>query len=221
MTAEVFHMRSFRRAFTLIELLVVIAIIAILAAILFPVFSQAREKAREITCASNCRQVGMALTMYIQDYDECLPLNNHSGEAAGWLLTAQPYIRSKLLYRCPSDRSVNWETPLPGQSALRLSSFATNAYLTPRGGFMTLASIRRSAECVYLAELGDNRTGDHLHPQLWPRPGYDGFTLDPLVELATRRHQDGASYVFVDGHAKHHRFEQTWSPPERDWYFPG
>src|SRR5260370_37829686 len=59
-----------KRAFTLIELLVVIAIIAILAAILFPVFAQARDKARHAACLSNCKQIGLAVTMYANDYDE-------------------------------------------------------------------------------------------------------------------------------------------------------
>jgi prepilin-type N-terminal cleavage/methylation domain-containing protein/prepilin-type processing-associated H-X9-DG protein len=207
-----------RRAFTLIELLVVIAIIAILAAILFPVFAQAREKARAISCVSNLRQVGAALTMYTQDYDESLPLDSHSGTVASWVEAAQPYIKSRLLYRCPSDQSANWNAPLPGQTNLRLSSYATNAYLSPGGGFTTLASIVRPAECVYLAELADNRTGDHLHAPSWiPRPG---GSVDPTTEVAIRRHQEGSDYVFVDGHAKWHRFEQTWNYPQRDWYFP-
>ena len=63
-----------KHAFTLIELLVVIAIIAILAAILFPVFAQARESARQTTCLSNMRQIGLAVRMYTQDYDETLPI---------------------------------------------------------------------------------------------------------------------------------------------------
>ncbi len=65
-----------RHAFTLIELLVVIAIIAILAAILFPVFAQAREKARQIACLSNMKQIGLGIKMYAQDYDELFPMGN-------------------------------------------------------------------------------------------------------------------------------------------------
>src|SRR5262249_25031247 len=72
------RVRASMRAFTLIELLVVIAIIAILAAILFPVFAQAREKARAISCLSNERQIGIALMLYLQDYDETYP-QEHPG----------------------------------------------------------------------------------------------------------------------------------------------
>jgi prepilin-type N-terminal cleavage/methylation domain-containing protein len=67
------------KAFTLIELLVVIAIIAILAAILFPVFAQAREKARAISCLSNTKQIGLATLMYVQDYDEMFPFSTDFG----------------------------------------------------------------------------------------------------------------------------------------------
>src|SRR5215471_3581953 len=72
------YARGFRSAFTLIELLVVIAIIAVLAAILFPVFSQAREKARAISCLSNGQQTGLALMLYLQDYDEKYPQEHPS-----------------------------------------------------------------------------------------------------------------------------------------------
>src|SRR5439155_495608 len=83
-------MSRFRRGFTLIELLVVIAIIAILAAILFPVFAQAREKARQATCQSNLKQLGNALAMYVQDYDERFPLLDGNGNAAPGTIYTQP-----------------------------------------------------------------------------------------------------------------------------------
>ena len=75
--------RAEASGFTLIELLVVIAIIAILAAILFPVFAQAREAARKTTCLSNMKQIGPAMMMYIQDYDETYPQSEYGGGAHG------------------------------------------------------------------------------------------------------------------------------------------
>src|SRR5436189_5131279 len=77
--------RQRQTAFTLIELLVVIAIIAVIAAILFPVFAQARAKARQAACFSNLRQIGVALGMYVQDHDEHLPNGCHWGRAWAWL----------------------------------------------------------------------------------------------------------------------------------------
>src|SRR5947199_5029773 len=85
-------MRS--RAFTLIELLVVIAIIAILAAILFPVFAQAREKARQATCQSNLKQIGTAFSLYLQDFDESFPNTGVQVLWTGrfWRWPLQPYL---------------------------------------------------------------------------------------------------------------------------------
>jgi general secretion pathway protein G len=76
-----FCQRRFLSAFTLIELLVVIAIIALLAAIIFPVFAQARGKAREVVCLSNLRQLGLAVQMYSQDYDGLLPFGKDASDA--------------------------------------------------------------------------------------------------------------------------------------------
>jgi prepilin-type N-terminal cleavage/methylation domain-containing protein len=101
--------------FTLIELLVVIAIIAILAAILFPVFARAREKARSAVCQSNLKQIGNALMMYVQDYDERLPVGR---TWCAWRDTANNYQYYQQLY--PYVK--NWQTDMgmPERCALRL-----------------------------------------------------------------------------------------------------
>src|SRR4051812_36152943 len=103
---------SRRRGFTLIELLVVIAIIAVLAAILFPVFAQAREKARQSVCLSNVKQQGHAVMMYAQDYDETIVPwwvenkvpTNPPGWAIYfyWYVNLLPYVKNIQIFRCPS-----------------------------------------------------------------------------------------------------------------------
>jgi prepilin-type N-terminal cleavage/methylation domain-containing protein/prepilin-type processing-associated H-X9-DG protein len=90
-------------AFTLIELLVVIAIIAILAAILFPVFAQAREKARQTSCLSNTKQLALAHLMYAQDYDEKLVTSWCFGFPGEFSFFVQPYIKNLAILHCPSN----------------------------------------------------------------------------------------------------------------------
>jgi prepilin-type N-terminal cleavage/methylation domain-containing protein len=102
------HRRTPGRGFTLIELLVVIAIIAILAAILFPVFAQAREKARQASCFSNMKNLGLAVTIYAQDYDESLPMwhwaRRSQPQPLIWYHAIKPYTKNLGVFVCPSDK---------------------------------------------------------------------------------------------------------------------
>jgi len=92
-----------KKGFTLIELLVVIAIIAILAAILFPVFAKVREKARQTSCLSNEKQLGLAFVQYAQDYDETFPVDMNNGYCNGWAGEIYPYVKSTGVFKCPDD----------------------------------------------------------------------------------------------------------------------
>ncbi|WP_309708539.1 DUF1559 domain-containing protein [Armatimonas sp.] len=116
-----------RSGFTLIELLVVIAIIAILSAILFPVFAQAREKARSISCLSNMKQLGTAFMMYTQDYDETFPIGVQEDWNNGWPTTVQPYVKSLGVFRCPDDGDLTQPDWTAGWAGVPIS-YATNGY---------------------------------------------------------------------------------------------
>jgi prepilin-type N-terminal cleavage/methylation domain-containing protein/prepilin-type processing-associated H-X9-DG protein len=139
-----------RLAFTLIELLVVIAIIAILAAILFPVFAQAREKARSISCLSNMKQIGLGLMMYVQDYDETYPCADYSVAATSppplnpaatggfarrvnhykWQVWTLPYIKNTQIFNCPSRTldKIAWD----GNGEIKGNGYAMNLSLSSR-----------------------------------------------------------------------------------------
>ncbi len=188
-----------RNAFTLIELLVVIAIIALLAAILFPVFAQAREKARQTSCLSNIKQLGLAYTMYMGDYDDTMPITIMNGPSASWINASQPYIKNRGIYRCLSDKtSKPWATtdqqwnepyylpgtytPNPEYAKYRRCSYVFNVWLmgpTPDFPFTygLAPKIAAPASVIYLAEQVENSPTpdlDHFSPMCWgnPDPGY-------------------------------------------------
>jgi len=162
---------SLKQGFTLIELLVVIAIIAILAAILFPVFAKVREKARETSCASNMKQIGLAILQYTQDNDETFPLRNYtqwSGQPWDW--TIQPYIKSINVFFCPDDSAAGKVTgPNNAWEGVGIS-YASNSLMTtwppkfvgimgyaPDSGLMTvgsatMASLNKPSEDIMVAE---------------------------------------------------------------------
>jgi prepilin-type N-terminal cleavage/methylation domain-containing protein len=117
------------RGFTLIELLVVIAIIAVLGAILFPVFAQVRERARQTGCISNMRQLSTALQIYIQDYDETfVPCTNYAAPETAperlWPTALAPYLRNSGVLTCPSAAGRGYAADWPSRG---LSSIGYNA----------------------------------------------------------------------------------------------
>jgi len=123
---------SIKRGFTLIELLVVIAIIAILAAILFPVFAKARDKARQASCESNLKQVGLAMLQYVQDFDERFPTSWAKGFPGDATYFTQPYMKNLGILQCPSHTvSVQAADGACGSGETGTSSSYGRWYLLP------------------------------------------------------------------------------------------
>jgi len=196
-----------RNAFTLIELLVVIAIIAILAAILFPVFAQAREKARAISCLSNTKQLLLAFKMYAQDYDERYPFgrndNWNPGEHYTWRWAVQPYIKNLGVLRCPSNQFSDQEVEGDLETAAGIPrSYCTNGSAGDMGA--ADASLGEPAEIIQIVECR------YPYPQIVPSTydwasflyssGYDPDPTNALGPLQT--HSGMTNFGFYDGHAK-------------------
>jgi len=211
---------STRVGFTLIELLVVIAIIAILAAILFPVFSRAREKARQTSCLSNLRQAATAVNQYVQDYDEAFAMSvylsfNASGPCALTMLGAiEPYIKNRQIYQCPSEpRAVNVDAAfralgLPGGECggFEYGSYMFNFAVFEDGDLppvLKRVPPIRLPEIQFPTETGMNYDGN-LAGQ---NPQNCGFYLfDSPVQ---GRHMEFTNVNFVDGHAKVYKVRES------------
>jgi len=205
--------RHRRAGFTLIELLVVIAIIAILAAILFPVFAQAREKARATTCVSNCKQMGLAMMMYSQDYDEAFAPGYSAGPPTAWWITPiQPYTKDRDLggvRSCPSAPGKNWAYSMNDALSLKSPSIIPNV-----ADMILIGEGTQNPNWGLAASSTYNFWGD---ASVWvPRPGNISTGKgDPNATLIDRdedtdkaagyiryRHNQGANFVYSDGHTK-------------------
>lgn len=183
---------SARKAFTLIELLVVIAIIAILAAILFPVFARAREKARQTSCASNLKQLGLSLAMYAQDYDGGLPWHCRAipnDSSTGWNTQLYPYVRNEELYHCPSDAWRN-RSRLCGGYGYNLSRQDLGSGLEQVGcDKANRGTIEYPAHTIAMSDSDGTKWIGHWN-------GSD------VQQLDFDKHNDGTNCAFVDGHVK-------------------
>jgi prepilin-type N-terminal cleavage/methylation domain-containing protein/prepilin-type processing-associated H-X9-DG protein len=227
-----------RRAFTLIELLVVIAIIAILAAILFPVFAQAREKARQTACLSNGRQIGIGLTMYLQDYDESFPPADYGAPVTsppytqfGWYSGAggsvfyppccfdllQPYEKNLQIHKCPSDGSgIPAALPLKVNGAgqpLQPLSYALNRYFFydySTFKFNPAAGTALAAIIVPANRLFVVESVSSFGRELIG-PSNLNLVTGGQPPLLTR-HTAGGIYLYADGHAKWHKMPASWDP---------
>ena len=180
-----------KRGFTLIELLVVIAVIAILAGLLLPALAGAKVRAHTITCLNNLRQIGLAAHMYVQDNEEELPQSRHQTNT--WVASLAPFAGATNIYRCPKD-----------DHPTRLHSYVINDFLLPGAvtgrSFNRIDTVPSPTDTIFMTESTRTHTGDHFH--FAPEAGGDYTPPSFVSEVAVRRHDFKANYLFLDWHVE-------------------
>ena len=212
-------MHRSRAGFTLIELLVVIAIIAVLAAILFPVFAQSREKARQTVCLSNQKQLGTGVLLYLQDYDERIfyfgsktsPSVSHTGVVlkqekdvanSRWWNLLIPYLHSQKVLVCPSD-----DLPTLSEDTKDFYSIPRSYMASRATEGLALSQIPVSSDAIVITEKWGHYYGykDIITGDFWLAAPYGHFNYLPNIdemEVVGNRHHGGVISVFFDGHAR-------------------
>jgi len=215
---------SRKRGFTLIELLVVIAIIAILAAILFPVFAQAREKARQARCVSNLRQLGLAVQMYVIDHEAYPMMSSPSyvSPRTRWPDYIFPYVKNEQIFICPSANRADVlkkqfahdQTKVYGGYGYNYQYLGNSRSAPPNLPFTASeAMIAAPAETIALADTNGVLNADGS------LSGEGVYTVDPPLpssrgsgkssgyyewsrSMPAERHNEQVTVAFCDGHAR-------------------
>jgi len=218
-----------RNAFTLIELLVVVAIIAILAAMLLPALSKAREKARQVVCLSNAKQLALALLMYAEEYDGFLPSAidyvpgtgdwdrlywaTHVGRTLGYKTVANDYTKpTPPIFICPSQSKATMATCKKYQMLIYRYAHSYNGYIASYNVFphyasvprnLKLSSIKRPSNVVAISE------NNYEAPDLGIAFDWNNERTGTQVRLKIDRHSGGSNYIFCDGHAEWRRITRS------------
>ena len=208
-------------AFTLIELLVVIAIIAILAAVLFPVFAQAREKARQIACINNLNQLGKATMQYMSDNDDNFPpfYGKSRDSGLGYSESIMPYVKSEASFACPSDYIVR------DDPKLKTRSYTMNGdWYSPdcrgvsgwQGGFNSSEIEDHTKTLLYLDRWAP---GNQLLGLSYCVSATETHLRNTGGHFGLNDHLKGTNVSFADGHGRW--IKQTTSNMWRRKQFPG
>ena len=235
-----------KHGFTLIEILIVLVIIGLLAGLLFPVFSSARENARTTACASNLKQIGQAMTLYLQDNSQRYPLSTQP-PGCTWVDSIYPYIKSTQVFSCPSAQYGEY-TPgcvlsefIEGSSpraeygrngsydlvapfiSVKTEKDANGATLTdhkiPDKSFAA-SRYRFPSNTILVLDGSDDYYAFHSRYAL-VNPGIDPIgSVEDLKEGGVLpRHKDGVNLLYVDGHVKWQKLQSLASTPM--WRYDG